>query len=123
MCSAPAHEGRASMQDAKAIARYRMNRQDELEAVTLYQALAAAERDPHLAAIYDKMAEVESRHATVWEDHLRQAGESVPPYAPSWHARTLSWLARRLRSEEHTSQLQSPVHLVCRLLLEKKKPT
>src|SRR5690348_17505349 len=27
------------------------------------------------------------------------------------------------RSEEHTSELQSPVHLVCRLLLEKKKTT
>src|SRR5690348_17975782 len=34
------------------------------------------------------------------------------------------WAARdveRQRSEEHTSELQSPVHLVCRLLLEKKK--
>src|SRR5258708_18694396 len=29
-----------------------------------------------------------------------------------------SWFAR---SEEHTSELQSPDHLVCRLLLEKKK--
>src|SRR2546426_3675135 len=28
---------------------------------------------------------------------------------------------RRLRSEEHTSELQSPCNLVCRLLLEKKK--
>src|SRR5438552_8342833 len=28
---------------------------------------------------------------------------------------------RRARSEEHTSELQSPDHLVCRLLLEKKK--
>src|SRR6266487_1021017 len=28
---------------------------------------------------------------------------------------------RAPRSEEHTSELQSPVHLVCRLLLEKKK--
>src|SRR5690348_17587326 len=27
-----------------------------------------------------------------------------------------------VRSEEHTSELQSPVHLVCRLLLEKKNP-
>src|SRR6266581_2700959 len=27
------------------------------------------------------------------------------------------------RSEEHTSELQSPVHLVCRLLLEKKNST
>src|SRR5258708_20244756 len=29
--------------------------------------------------------------------------------------------ASDLRSEEHTSELQSPDHLVCRLLLEKKK--
>src|SRR6266487_2024225 len=33
-----------------------------------------------------------------------------------------AWEALDLgRSEEHTSELQSPVHLVCRLLLEKKK--
>src|SRR5256885_7102894 len=32
-------------------------------------------------------------------------------------------LARRPRSEEHTSELQSPCNLVCRLLLEKKKNT
>src|SRR5690348_18053291 len=31
--------------------------------------------------------------------------------------------AKHPRSEEHTSELQSPVHLVCRLLLEKKKKT
>src|SRR5438552_5737618 len=30
-------------------------------------------------------------------------------------------VATRDRSEEHTSELQSPDHLVCRLLLEKKK--
>src|SRR5437764_4633059 len=45
---------------------------------------------------------------------------------------TLSWdttvgygqgwrLSRPDRSEEHTSELQSPMYLVCRLLLEKKK--
>src|SRR5258708_9433651 len=32
-----------------------------------------------------------------------------------------SFHVRRERSEEHTSELQSPDHLVCRLLLEKKK--
>src|SRR5436189_2496634 len=30
-------------------------------------------------------------------------------------------LPRENRSEEHTSELQSPMYLVCRLLLEKKK--
>src|SRR5690348_17862265 len=37
---------------------------------------------------------------------------------------TTIWATRpkaQIRSEEHTSELQSPVHLVCRLLLEKKK--
>src|SRR2546421_7728281 len=33
-----------------------------------------------------------------------------------------SWLRTDLRSEEHTSELQSRSDLVCRLLLEKKKP-
>src|SRR5438876_8386897 len=33
----------------------------------------------------------------------------------------LIWGSIAGRSEEHTSELQSPVHLVCRLLLEKKK--
>src|SRR5690348_4895678 len=39
----------------------------------------------------------------------------------------IRWRGRKMaiplsqRSEEHTSELQSPVHLVCRLLLEKKK--
>src|SRR5437762_5330072 len=32
-------------------------------------------------------------------------------------------LANSSRSEEHTSELQSPMYLVCRLLLEKKKST
>src|SRR3989442_3843188 len=31
------------------------------------------------------------------------------------------WYSGRMRSEEHTSELQSRPHLVCRLLLEKKK--
>src|SRR5258708_22379525 len=39
----------------------------------------------------------------------RFAPESQMPKALEW------------RSEEHTSELQSPDHLVCRLLLEKKK--
>src|SRR3989442_658505 len=34
----------------------------------------------------------------------------------------LAWVPYVKRSEEHTSELQSRPHLVCRLLLEKKKP-
>src|SRR5258708_31881730 len=39
---------------------------------------------------------------------------------PSEKSRT-DWKSVLQRSEEHTSELQSPDHLVCRLLLEKKK--
>src|SRR5574337_2204633 len=37
------------------------------------------------------------------------------------HAAALSIAFAASRSEEHTSELQSPLNLVCRLLLEKKK--
>src|SRR5256885_4415059 len=40
---------------------------------------------------------------------------------PSAAARSSSGVSKSLRSEEHTSELQSPCNLVCRLLLEKKK--
>src|SRR5258706_9817351 len=48
---------------------------------------------------------------------------AAPPRSPMHQAQTppqLS-LASALRSEEHTSELQSLTNLVCRLLLEKKK--
>src|SRR5258708_27017739 len=46
-----------------------------------------------------------------------QFGGAIPPQ--SVHATPPS--EAESRSEEHTSELQSPDHLVCRLLLEKKK--
>src|SRR5438552_16630626 len=48
---------------------------------------------------------------------------SHAPWFPTASARCARPGQRRTRSEEHTSELQSPDHLVCRLLLEKKKET
>src|SRR2546429_6424558 len=45
------------------------------------------------------------------------------PRAGSHHADRQGVSHARDRSEEHTSELQSRLHLVCRLLLEKKKNT
>src|SRR5437879_12575970 len=48
----------------------------------------------------------------------RSQPAEIPPQAErDWVVR----LDQRPRSEEHTSELQSPMYLVCRLLLEKKK--
>src|SRR5437764_6100940 len=48
---------------------------------------------------------------------------TVTEPAPAWPMMRLPAPALVTRSEEHTSELQSPMYLVCRLLLEKKKIT
>src|SRR2546422_1460958 len=50
---------------------------------------------------------------------FRSTADSRAP-SPSTHCPATCILTSR-RSEEHTSELQSRLHLVCRLLLEKKK--
>src|SRR5258708_15185628 len=56
-----------------------------------------------------------------WSGVAMHAG--VIPGYPASHGciRMPMNFAVKMRSEEHTSELQSPDHLVCRLLLEKKK--
>src|SRR2546426_7575568 len=55
-------------------------------------------------------------YTTLFRSHAHPAGaDQVLRLAPRGDA------CARQRSEEHTSELQSPCNLVCRLLLEKKK--
>src|SRR2546426_6445731 len=51
----------------------------------------------------------------------RRPCRSFPIAAPLRCPRRIAEEADFVRSEEHTSELQSPCNLVCRLLLEKKK--
>src|SRR2546422_4669278 len=51
---------------------------------------------------------------------VQRQGQSVSPPACR-RIRIIVVRLPQLRSEEHTSELQSRLHLVCRLLLEKKK--
>src|SRR5437879_9780564 len=51
---------------------------------------------------------------------LAQISEGLGLHKSTAH-RLVRVLERQRRSEEHTSELQSPMYLVCRLLLEKKK--
>src|SRR3712207_7555831 len=53
--------------------------------------------------------------ACCWPPHR------CPPHLESWTSVNPAELMAQLRSEEHTSELQSRQYLVCRLLLEKKK--
>src|SRR2546429_5507006 len=51
------------------------------------------------------------------------SGSNVLTYASTFARSPLLNASSHARSEEHTSELQSRLHLVCRLLLEKKKKT
>src|SRR5574341_2696120 len=53
---------------------------------------------------------------------FRMNGRGAEELSPSVCYRTVVLHELDIRSEEHTSELQSPTNLVCRLLLEKKKP-
>src|SRR2546426_3938029 len=51
-----------------------------------------------------------------------QPGDRLAVDLPNWPEWVVAFQGYRVaRSEEHTSELQSPCNLVCRLLLEKKK--
>src|SRR5256885_8491681 len=84
---------------------------------TLFRSLPALEREPsqrvdHLALLV--------HHVVVLEQLL--AGLEVLQLDPLLRLADRARHPRmRDRSEEHTSELQSPCNLVCRLLLEKKK--
>src|ERR1017187_2756525 len=52
-------------------------------------------------------------YTTLFRSLVRQAPPKIPP-------RPIRAQLRHQRSEEHTSELQSPMYLVCRLLLEKR---
>src|SRR5258708_29655499 len=51
----------------------------------------------------------------------RHSPRCMRPASWSFRTTTMRAIFTASRSEEHTSELQSPDHLVCRLLLEKKK--
>src|SRR3712207_8874047 len=55
------------------------------------------------------------------QSSLVELGRKVPGSLSSAHARFPSAGPSSVRSEEHTSELQSRQYLVCRLLLEKKR--
>jgi VIT1/CCC1 family predicted Fe2+/Mn2+ transporter len=77
------------------IKRFRANLKEEVDGAALYQRLAAAEKDANLSALYLKLAESEQRHIDLWAAKLREAGATVPDFAPSLRVKTLGWIARR----------------------------
>src|SRR2546430_4390863 len=65
-------------------------------------------------------------YTTLFRSSRRRRGRATPrlmsPWTPDERDALLRRIAPDVRSEEHTSELQSQSNLVCRLLLEKTKP-
>ena len=80
-------------------ARYRANRQGEIDSAIVYRAMARAERDQRLASVYVRLAEVEERHLALWEEQLRALGRDPGPRRPSWRARAMRLLAHRFGAQ------------------------
>jgi vacuolar iron transporter family protein len=53
----------------------------EQDAIALYDALAAIEKEPSRAAAFRRIAANERRHAEIWTNRLRELGATVPPPA------------------------------------------
>src|SRR6266498_1395731 len=85
---------------------------------------------PPVSPLLPRNCTVSAITSTAWRfepscaSHSRHSSRpSTPTGRPfeRYCAQFSPWLPQTVRSEEHTSELQSRPHLVCRLLLEKKK--
>src|SRR5688500_2468072 len=79
---------------------------------------ATAPTEIYTLSLHDALPIFESLPA-VGDPQSEEPGGSRDLHSRAVHA----GVAEHVRSEEHTSELQSPCNLVCRLLLEKKKKT
>src|SRR5690348_17444200 len=91
--------------------------------VNLPQVNALVQRD--FSILDDSHTTASYGYSKVCGNHLCAPGEHTKWLNAVWHSQSTSYgkvtnAPHGERSEEHTSELQSPVHLVCRLLLEKK---
>jgi VIT1/CCC1 family predicted Fe2+/Mn2+ transporter len=77
------------------LARWRRNLRDERRAAAVYGALARTEQDAERASLFRDLSAIESRHAEVWEEKLRDAGVTPDAVRPAFRDRILLFLARR----------------------------
>src|SRR2546429_6685929 len=84
--------------------------------------MSANAHKPIIAILILLVASFSSAHAAPHSGASAVNLVAPPPPSPNSYPAALYTVGSQ-RSEEHTSELQSRLHLVCRLLLEKKKTT
>ncbi|TAM48773.1 MAG: rubrerythrin family protein [Acidobacteria bacterium] len=81
------------------VARFRTNRQEEIDSAAIYAAIAKLEANEKLAEVYRRLAASEEAHVAFWEGKLRDAGARVPARRPSARSRVIVWLSRRFGTQ------------------------
>src|SRR4030042_2890688 len=74
---------------------FQANLDDEIDGIALYTLLAEAERDPDRKSIFTQLAAVETRHANIWREKLREAGVQPREHGPRPRGRLFGFLGRR----------------------------
>lgn len=69
---------------------------EERQSAWLYRIVAAAEPDGAKARLFIAMAEAAEEQAGMWEARLREAGDSIPAFAPTLRSRVVGALVRLL---------------------------
>src|SRR3712207_301268 len=90
---------------------------DRIQRAGLLRAMTPQEMAAETTSVYDNYVEVlETGSVEALQHYARDLSERIIPRGVETHE-----VVGIVRSEEHTSELQSRQYLVCRLLLEKKK--
>jgi vacuolar iron transporter family protein len=80
---------------------------DEKNSAVLYGVLAEVEKDTRIQEIYRRMEKVELKHAQTWVEKIKESGEEVPVFTPTWRTNILTWIARRFGPDFVLQSLQS----------------
>src|SRR3712207_6396119 len=97
--------------------RLRHEWSDRIQQTGLLHAMTPQEMAAETTSVYDNYVEVlETGSVEALRRYARDLSERIIPRGVETHE-----VVGIVRSEEHTSELQSRQYLVCRLLLEKKK--
>ena len=69
--------------------------QDEADAAYLYRVLASIEPDARKRDVFQRLADVEDRHVSIWAALIRTSGGDPGAFRPTGRTRLLTWLGRR----------------------------
>ncbi len=72
---------------------------DEQNSALIYASLAEAEKDEKIQEVYKRMAAVELKHATRWEELLKENDVEVSAFRPTLRTKILIWLGKRFGAE------------------------